>query len=243
MKPMVAFMHDATSMTNILIIDDDRDLCSLLMEYFGLEGLTAQAVNEPIAGITQAASGGYDLVVLDVMLPELDGFETLRRIRAASRVPVLMLTACGGDTDRIAGLENGADDYLQKPFNPRELLARIRAILRRTAPVAESGADRRRSIVSGDLELVLGSRTACLAGRALGLTSAEFSILAMLLDKPGEPVGREDLTRTVLGRELTATDRSIDVHVSNLRRKLGPGSNGIERIKSLRSLGYLYVVG
>lgn len=230
-------------MNAILIIDDDQELCALLLDYFRMEGLRADAVNEPEPGITQALSGRYDLVVLDVMLPGLSGFETLRRIRAASRVPVLMLTACGEDMDRVLGLETGADDYLPKPFNPRELVARIRAILRRSGAGAEDRAGPLHRLVVEDVELVPGARAAFQGGKPLALTAVEFSILEVLLAAAGKVVTREEMVREVLGRELSPFDRSLDVHVSNLRRKLGVKSDGMERIKTLRGTGYLYAVG
>ncbi len=227
-------------MNNILVIDDDQELCALLQEFLSLEGLQAVTVNTPLEGIEMALSGQHDLVVLDVMLPQLSGFEALRRIRATSQVPVLMLTACGGDVDRIMGLEGGADDYLQKPFNPRELLARIRAILRRAQAVPADEDGKAERIAIDDLELVPGSRTIVKGDTELSLTAVEFSILEILLRQVGRVVSREDLTRKALGRELSGEDRSIDVHLSNLRRKLGQRQDGSERIKTIRGMGYLY---
>jgi two-component system response regulator CpxR len=177
--------------------------------------------------------------VLDVMLPGTNGFEVLRRIRAASRVPVLMLTARGDDVDRIVGLEIGADDYLPKPFNPRELVARIRAVLRRAEVEPQFKAEGGRLVV-GDIELVPGTRTVLRSGQKVDLTSVEFSILENLVRQAGQVVSREDLVRNALGRSLSAYDRSIDVHVSSLRRKLGQGPGESERIKTIRSVGYLY---
>jgi DNA-binding response OmpR family regulator len=185
----------------------------------------------------------YDLVVLDVMLPEMDGFEVLRRIRVKSSTPILMLTARGDDLDRILGLEIGADDYLPKPFNTRELSARIRAILRRANStninVASSEAA---SMRVGDLELNAGARTVRCGGEALNLTTVEFDLLQRLLRSAGSVVGREELTKDVLGREFSPFDRSIDTHVWNLRRKVGNALDGGERIKSIRGIGYLYAL-
>lgn len=226
-------------MSNILIIDDDLDLCDLLREYLTPEGFATESVHNGLTGVEQAISGQYALVVLDVMLPGTNGFEVLRRIRAASPVPVLMLTARGDDVDRIVGLEIGADDYLPKPFNPRELVARIRAVLRRAGPEAQSQAEAGRLVV-GDIELVPGTRTVLRAGQRVDLTSVEFSILENLLRHAGQVVSREDLVRNALGRSLSSYDRSIDVHVSSLRRKLGQGPGEAERIKTVRSVGYLY---
>jgi two-component system response regulator CpxR len=226
-------------MNNILIIDDDLDLCDLLRDYLTPEGFVAESVHNGLTGVERAVSGQYSLVVLDVMLPGTNGFEVLRRIRAASRVPVLMLTARGDDVDRIVGLEIGADDYLPKPFNPRELVARIRAVLRRaeSAPQPQTDAGR---LVVGDIELVPGTRTVLRSGQRVDLTSVEFSILENLLRQAGQVVSREDLVRNALGRSLSAYDRSIDVHVSSLRRKLGQRAGDSERIKTVRSIGYLY---
>jgi two-component system response regulator CpxR len=228
-------------MNTILIIDDDMDLCDLLKDYLGSEGFEVEAVNNGLQGFERAVTGQQSLVVLDVMLPGINGFEVLRRIRAVSRIPVLMLTARGEDVDRIVGLEIGADDYLPKPFNPRELVARIRAVLRRAEAEAPHSvqSDTWRLIV-GDVELVPGTRTVRCAGLKVELTSVEFAILENLLRQAGQVVSRDDLVKQALGRALSAYDRSIDVHVSSLRRKLGPGTGDAERIKTVRSIGYLY---
>ena len=230
-------------MNSILIIDDDMDLCELLREYLTPEGFEVETVHDGLLGAEGAVSGKYALVVLDVMLPGINGFDVLRRIRAVSRVSVLMLTARGEDVDRIVGLEMGADDYLPKPFNPRELVARIRAVLRRMEsgpqlqppPPSDSGR-----LVVGDIELVTGTRTVLRNGRKVDLTSVEFAILETLLRLAGQVVSRDDLVQQALGRRLSAYDRSIDVHVSSLRRKLGPLSGETERIKTVRNIGYLY---
>ncbi len=230
-------------MNSILLIDDDTDLCELLADYLGSEGFSVETANDGLQGLDRALAGQHALVVLDVMLPGINGFEVLRRIRGVSRIPVLMLTARGEDVDRIVGLEIGADDYLPKPFNPRELVARIRAVLRRVdsepAAQAEQGQGK---LVVGDLELVAGSRTLLRAGQKVELTSVEFAILEVLLRSAGQVVSRDDLVRQAMGRNLTAYDRSIDVHVSSLRKKLGPGVQSSERIITVRSIGYLYSV-
>ena len=230
-------------MNTILIVDDDRDLCDLLSDYFKPEGFEVQSVHNGLEGADLALSGRFALIVLDVMLPGINGFEVLRRIRAASPVPVLMLTARGEEEDRIVGLEIGADDYLPKPFNPRELVARIRAVLRRmesktllSAPaVPEPGR-----LTVGDVELVSGNRTVFRAGERVDLTTVEFSILEVLLRQAGQVVSRDDLVKQGMGRTLNAYDRSIDVHVSSLRRKLGPLPGDVERIKTVRGIGYQY---
>lgn len=230
-------------MTTILIIDDDKDLCDLLSDYFKPEGFDVEAVHDGLNGVERTLAGQYSLVVLDVMLPGINGFEVLRRIRAVSRIPVLMLTARGEDVDRIVGLEIGADDYLPKPFNPRELVARIRAILRRMEaapqPQSQMQPDTGR-IAVGDVELITGTRTVLRGGEKVDLTTVEFAILEVLLRQVGQVVTRDDLVKQALGRTLTAYDRSIDVHVSSLRRKLGQSADRTERIKTIRSIGYQY---
>ena len=222
----------------ILVVDDDAELCELLVDYLSREGFRVVTVQDPQEGVDRALGEEFALVVLDVMLPGMSGFEVLRRLRETSRVPVLMLTARGEDVDRIVGLEMGADDYLAKPFNPRELVARIRAVRRRTSPGA--GGPRTPSrpdpVRVGDVELDPGTREVRLDGEPLSLTSVEFSLLEALLRSAGTVASRDDLAEAALGRRLTAYDRSVDVHVSSLRRKLGDGA----RIQTVRGAGYLY---
>jgi two-component system response regulator CpxR len=222
----------------ILIIDDDVALCELVTEYLAPLGFEIESVHRGDAGAERALAGKHSLVVLDVMLPGLNGFEVLRRIRASSKVPVLMLTARGDDVDRIVGLEIGADDYLPKPFNPRELTARIRAILRRTSPDATHVAGKKLSV--GDIELNSGTRTVARAGEQVELTAVEFDLLEKLLRAAGQIVTREDLSKEVLGRSSSPFDRSIDMHISNLRKKLGHQFGATERIKTVRGVGYIY---
>ena len=224
----------------ILIIDDDVDLCDLLAESLRRQGFLVATVHDGIAGLERALSNEFALIVLDLMLPGLDGSEVLKRIRSRCNVPVIILTAKGEAKDRIVGLESGADDYLAKPFNPRELSARMQAVLRR----ANSDESHRKAdcIQVGDIEVNTRARTARRRNRLIDLTSVEFDLLVLFLKSPDKVWGREELTKAVLDRELRATDRSIDVHVSNLRRKLGPNMNGDERIKNIRSTGYLYVL-
>lgn len=227
----------------LLVIDDDAELCELLAEYLLPEGFRVDALHSGSGAVEKALGENYSLIVLDVMLPGLRGFEVLQRIRATSRIPVIMLTARGEDVDRILGLEIGADDYLPKPFNPRELAARIHAVLRRTSASipATTGTDAAElSIVLGDVELRPAARAALLAGQELELTTVEYDLLRTFMASAGTVIQREQLARDVLGRELAPFDRSIDVHVSNLRRKLGPTPEGSERIKAIRSVGYLY---
>ncbi len=225
-------------MARVLIVDDDEELTRLLGRQLELDGFETGAAVDGPSGLEAALSGKWDVVILDVMLPGMDGFEVLRRLRAASAVPVLMLTARGEDVDRIVGLEMGADDYLPKPFNPRELVARLRAILRRAVQPAGVGEG---VLAVGDLELDPGARSVMRGGEPVALTGIEFSLLENLVRAAGHVVEREELMRSVLGRRPSPFDRALDVHVSALRRKLGPLPSGGERIKTVRGVGYLYV--
>jgi len=226
----------------ILIVDDDRELCGLLEEYLTTEGYAVESVYDGESGARRALTGDIDAVVLDVMLPGLSGFEVLRRVRAASPVPVLMLTARGEEVDRIVGLEMGADDYLPKPFNPRELAARLRAIRRRVESGAGAGHDPAAPVTVDDLEIDPGARSVARSGEEIILTGTEFALLERLVRDAGRVVSRADLSRDVLDRRPSSLDRSLDVHVSNLRRKLGPRPDGDERIKTIRGHGYIYTV-
>src|SRR5246127_1164886 len=226
------------AMERILVIDDDVELCHLVEEYLRAEGLTVECVHDGESGLKKATAGDYLLAVLDVMLPGINGFEVLRRIRATSRLPVLLLTARGEDVDRIVGLEIGADDYLPKPFNPRELVARIRAVLRRTR--ADGGSPEAPDVVSvGDVELDPATRTVRLEGKPIDLTSVEFNLLEVLLREAGRVVPRERLVNAVLSRKFSPFDRSIDMHVSKVRKKLGDTDND-EHIKTVRGVGYIF---
>ena len=224
-------------MDRVLIIDDDIELCELLSVRMSDEGFEIEAVHDGPRGLERALSREHSLLVLDLMLPGMSGLDVLRRVREQSPIPVLILTARGEDIDRILGLELGADDYLPKPFNPRELIARIRAILRRSVRVAVGT----HPLIVGDLRLDPASREARIEDRLLSLTSVEFALLEMLMQHAGRIVTREELTEEVLGRKLGPFDRVIDVHVSNIRKKLG-SSQEVERIKAIRGSGYLFVV-
>jgi two-component system, OmpR family, response regulator CpxR len=224
-------------MAKILIIDDDVELCELVEEYLSREGFEVEAVHNGDKGLERALSGDHALIVLDLMLPGMMGLDVLRRLRSESRIPVLILTARGEDVDRIVGLEIGADDYLAKPFNPRELLARVRAILRRSQGGPASSAA---PVRVGDVELDPGARTVTRDGQPLELTAVEFSLLEALMRAAGQVVTREYLAQTVLGRRFVAYDRSIDMHVSKLRKKLGTQPGDGERIKTVRGVGYIY---
>jgi DNA-binding response OmpR family regulator len=229
------------SRPHLLIVDDDKELCQLITRYLDDEGLLSTAVHTGVAGEKAAIAGGFNLIILDVMLPDRKGFDVLRDLRRQITTPVLMLTAKGDDFDRIFGLELGADDYLPKPFNPRELVARITAVLRRSGWQAkESAALRPPLVVSGDLELDRGTRTVTRDGHEVKLTSAEFDLLREFLDSAGKVLTREVLVEKVLDRRFSPFDRSIDLHISNLRRKLGPQRDGSDRIRSVRGTGYLY---
>ena len=228
---------------HLLVVDDDTELCQLLSEYLLPEGYDVESVHSGVEGVERALSGDHALVVLDVMLPDVRGFEVLRQLRAHTRMPVLMLTARGNEQDRILGLEMGADDYLPKPFNPRELCARIEAILRRSG--SERGAIDLRvpgDLVVDDISINKASRLVRRRGDTIELTTVEFDLLEALLRNAGSAIARDELVRSVLNRPFSPFDRSIDTHVSNLRRKLGPGPDGLDRIKSLRGVGYQYTL-
>ncbi|MFB3814785.1 MAG: response regulator transcription factor [Terriglobales bacterium] len=224
-------------MERVLIVDDDTELCELVAEYLTPEGYQVEAVHDGVRGLERSLAGEHAIVVLDIMLPGMSGLDVLRRVRERSRVPVLILTARGDDVDRIVGLEIGADDYLAKPFNPRELLARIRAILRRAQP-APAGALGK--VAVGDIELDPAARSVRRDGEPVELTSVEFSVLELLLRSAGQVVTREQIAHDVLDRQFFPYDRSIDMHVSKLRRKLGEAPEGGERIKTIRGVGYVY---
>ena len=221
--------------TTILLADDDTELCGLLSEYFETEGFNVRTAHDGKAALDEARKPGLDLVVLDVMMPKMNGMDVLKELRKESRLPVIMLTARGDDMDRILGLELGADDYVPKPCNPRELLARIRAVMRRAQGVVDHGV-----LNVDDLELRQGSRMLFKAGSQVELTSTEFSILQTLLQHQGEVVSKRDLYVSALGREPVPHDRSVDMHVSNLRRKLGPDDDGNNRIETIRGIGYQF---
>ncbi len=232
-----------------LLVDDDYELARLLREYLGPHGVSVDHVEEGAGALERIATtvDPYDIVLLDVMLPGIDGFEVCRRIRASCDLPVVMLTARGDDTDRVVGLEIGADDYLPKPFNPRELLARMRAVLRRThsAPGLASEALEPTGVIQvGDLVVDAPGHRATLGGRELQLTAFELRVLVVLARRAGEPVTREELASAVLpkgGHYDPSVDRSLDVHVSHLRQKLGDGGREPRRIRTVRGIGYVLV--
>ena len=227
-------------MKHILAIEDDRELCELLEAFLGAEGFSLDMAHNGREGLTKARERQYDLLLLDVMLPGMNGFDLLRELRKTSSVPVIMLTARGDEVDRVVGLEMGADDYLPKPFSTRELTARIRAILRRGTTDRENDTAPQAPMVIGDITLDPGSHEVTLSGKPVPLTHVEFLLLEILLRSAGRAISREILVRDVLERSHSPWDRSIDVHASNLRRKLGPLPGGGDRIRTIRGTGYLY---
>jgi DNA-binding response OmpR family regulator len=227
---------DRSSMTSVLLVDDDVELTGMLMQYLAHEGFAAEVAHDGETGVAYALSGRFAIVVLDVMIPRLSGIEALRRIRAASRVPVLMLTARGDDIDRISGLNLGADDYVPKPCTPGELVARLRAILRRAGDAGLAGMSG--PVNAGQLVLWPASRRATWFGNPVELTGTEFSVLEVLARHAGRLVSKEDISQRAFGRPLARFDRRIDVHISSIRQKLGQRASGGPWIVSVRGVGY-----
>jgi two-component system response regulator CpxR len=223
-------------MNQVLLIDDDTELVGMFSEYLEQEGFRVGCAHDGETGAREALSGQYAIAILDVMMPRMNGIETLRRIRAASRMPILMLTGRGDDADRILGLELGADDYVTKPCTPRELTARVRAILRRTQGAPNDGAGI--TLTVGKLTMLPEQRRATWDGQPLELTSTEFNLLEVLARNAGRPVSKNDLSEQGLGRPLARFDRNIDVHLSSLRHKLGTLSDGRSCLQTVYRLGY-----
>ena len=219
----------------VLLIDDDVELCGSLSRLLAMEGFAVTSVHDGASGIREALTGAHTLVILDVMLPQGDGRTVLRRIRMNSQVPVIMLTARGDENDRISGLEAGADDYLPKPFNARELIARMRSVLRRKDVPSQPAC-----FTVGDLEIHPKARRVLQQEVEIQLTGAEFDILILLLRSAGKPLSRDEIAEAALGRSVGPLDRSVDNHISNLRKKLGPQVSGVERIRNIRGTGYCY---
>ena len=226
----------------ILIIDDDRELTAMLEEFLAPDRIELESRHSGEDGLRALVRApgdrDFDLLILDIMLPGMSGIDVLKQVRQTSDIPIVMLTARGDDVDRILGLEFGADDYLSKPFNPRELLARIKAILRRSRPVS----GKRRRIVVGDIELDPASRGATAGVRSISLTGTEFELLCRLAETPSEVVSKEQLSQRALGRRNLPYDRSIDTHISNLRRKLADAGVTNPSIRSRRGIGYFLAV-
>ncbi|MBS1989742.1 MAG: response regulator transcription factor [Cyanobacteria bacterium SZAS LIN-3] len=232
----------ANNRQRILIIDDDLKFCRLISDYLQRYGFDIQSAHDGDSGLRLTAEKQWDAIILDVMLPGMDGFEILKRLRDYSQVPVLMLTALGDETDRIVGLEIGADDYLPKTFSPRELLARLRAVLRRTGRAAQtSAAASETEIIAGKLEIKLLSRSVTYDGELISLTPVEFDLLVVLAQARGRIKTREQLLNEIRDRNYDTYDRSIDVHISALRKKLGDDSKNPHLIKTVRSVGYMLV--
>ncbi len=232
-------MIDASKPSSILLIDDDRELGKMLSDFLSGDRLDVTTQHTGESGLEAFARGKFDLLILDIMMPGISGLDVLKKVRQTSTVPVIMLTARGDDIDRIIGLEFGADDYLPKPFNPRELLARIKAILRRSQP--QEMTTQRLSL--GDIRLDARTHQASVNDTKLQLTGTEYEILRCLLETPGEVVSKEQLSERALGRRLLPYDRSVDTHISNLRGKLERAGNKNETIQNQRGVGYLLIPG
>lgn len=239
-------------MSKILLVDDDVELTNLLAELLSLEGFDIHVVHNGQEALTELELQAYDIILLDIMMPVLNGIETLKQLRQKLNTPVLMLSARDDDIDRVLGLELGADDYLPKPFNDRELVARIKAILRRTAtapqtasdvivPSTQSPEENSKQLSFGGVELHPGRQQAMYNGKDLDLTGTEFALLQMLMRNPGQILSRELLSLEILGKRLTPYDRAIDMHISNLRKKLPERNDDLPWFKTLRGRGYLLV--
>ncbi|MBB1275690.1 MULTISPECIES: response regulator [unclassified Pseudoalteromonas] len=226
----------------LLMIDDDTGLCELLSEYLTAQGFEIQSVHDGEQGLKLAQANDYALILLDVMLPTLDGFEVLKQLRQTKLTPVIMLTAKGEDFDRIFGLELGADDYIPKPFNHRELLARVKAITRRIEHINSLNIATTSKLLVNGITVNLAAREASIDGSTLTLTGTEYEILTLLCKNAGEVVSKEQISEEVLGRRLASFDRSIDMHVSNIRKKIAEHIPG-ERIKTMRGTGYVFIQG
>jgi two-component system response regulator CpxR len=232
-------MNEANQNAQLLMIDDDRELGDMITDFLAGDNLEVTVRHSGEAGIEDFKSGDYDLLILDIMMPGISGLDVLKKVRLTSAVPVIMLTARGDDVDRIIGLEFGADDYLPKPFNPRELVARIKAILRRAQPQAEDSE----VLELGEIRLDSRTHKAGVNQNELQLTGTEFEILKCLLETPGKVVNKEYLSERALGRRLLPYDRSVDTHISNLRGKLEKAGNRNETIQNQRGVGYLLIPG
>jgi two-component system response regulator CpxR len=232
-------MNDSDHRARILLIDDDKELGAMITDFLAADHLDVAVRHTGEDGLLAYADGAYDLLILDIMMPGISGLDVLKKVRQSSSVPVIMLTARGDDIDRIIGLEFGADDYLPKPFNPRELAARIKAILRRAQPqTGESDV-----LELGDIRLDSRTHRAAVNDNELRLTGTEFEILKCLLETPGQVVNKEYLSERALGRRLLPYDRSVDTHISNLRGKLEKAGNRNETIQNQRGVGYLLIPG
>ena len=231
-------------MARVLMVDDDRDLCSLVCEYLTRHGFDVDAVYDGRSALQRLEQGigvPYEAVLLDIEMPPPDGLDVLRRLRPNTTTPVIIMSSRGEDMDRVLGLELGADDYMPKPANPREIVARLQAVLRRTTGSALSDLSAQGKLRIGDAELDAAARRVFVGGHEIPGTGAEFDVLHLLVRNAGSVVGRDSLSRMALGRPASALDRSIDTHVSRLRRKLGPNADGSDRLRTIRNAGYVFV--
>lgn len=227
-------------MKQILIIDDDLEMCDLLAKFLVRENFQAEMAHDGESGLAKLVAENYQFVILDVMLPDISGFDVLRRIRAVSPIPVLMLTAKGDEIDRIIGLEIGADDYLPKPFNPRELVARLQAILRRTEIAVRVNKIETEKLIVGDLVMELEARTVWIGEKNVELTTTEFDVLRVLAGSAGKVISRKKLAEEGMDKKLALFDRSVDMIISKLRQKIGHNEANLERIRAVRNIGYIY---
>ena len=232
-------MGESDNNAQILMVDDDRELGAMITDFLATDQLAVTVRNTGEEGVEAFKAGSFDLLILDIMMPGISGLEVLKKVRQTSSVPVIMLTARGDDVDRIIGLEFGADDYLPKPFNPRELVARIKAILRRAQPQT----DEEQVLELGEIQLDTRTHKAAVSDQELKLTGTEYEILKCLLETPGKVVNKEYLSERALGRRLLPYDRSVDTHISNLRGKLEKAGNRNETIQNQRGVGYLLIPG
>lgn len=227
-------------MKQILIIDDDLEMCDLLAKFLARENFQVEMAHDGESGLAKLVAENYQFVILDVMLPDISGFDVLRRIRAVSPIPVLMLTAKGDEIDRIIGLEIGADDYLPKPFNPRELVARLQAILRRTEIAVRVNKIETEKLIVGDLVIELEARTVWIGEKNVELTTTEFDVLRVLAGSAGKVISRKKLAEEGMDKKLALFDRSVDMIISKLRQKIGHNEDNLERIRAVRNIGYIY---
>jgi DNA-binding response OmpR family regulator len=239
---MTDLPDSGTDARRVLLVDDDPQLCAMLAEYLSHEGFLVATVHNGQAGVDAVTAGEIDVVVMDITMPVMDGFEALRQIRTTSEVPVVMLTARGDEVDRIVGLEIGADDYLPKPFNPRELSARLRAVLRRVN-ISPATSNDGAPFEQGHIRIEPGSRRLLRSGAPVPVTATVFVIAQLLMRSAGEIVTKDELMEKALGRRLTPYDRSLDTHIANLRKKLGTADDGSALIKTIRGQGYIFVTG
>ena len=234
-------MTENAGENKILMIDDDVKLCRLVKDYLAPFGFAVDAANDGASGLEKVKNGDFGAVILDVMMPQMDGFEVLKRIRQFSGVPVLMLTALGDESDRIVGLEIGADDYLPKTFSTRELLARLRAVTRRSQMSSAENKNESEILSVGDVSINTATREVKKQNEPVILTALEFDLLVCLARQKGRVLDRDKILDEIAGREYDVFDRSIDVHISSLRRKLGDDSKNPRYIKTIRSVGYMFV--